>query len=48
MPDDLIALARRPSRTQPEEERLAELKLQMARHVMSAPAAAVYDVAPEA
>ena len=49
VPDDLIALARRPARTSAEEQRLTALKQEMARRVMAAPAADVYDVdaAPE-
>jgi hypothetical protein len=48
VPDDLIALARRPSRTPAEDERLTGLKQKMARQVMGAPAVAVYDVASDA
>jgi hypothetical protein len=47
VPDDLIALARRPARTAAEEERLMALKQDMARRVMAAPAADVYDAAPD-
>ena len=46
VPDDLIALARRPARTPAEEERLTALKHQMARRVMAAPAPDVYDISP--
>ena len=48
VPDELIALARRPARTPAEEERLTAVKREMARHVMAAPATGVYDVVPEA
>ena len=47
VPDDLIALARRPARTAAEEERFTALKQDMARRVMAAPAADVYDAAPD-
>jgi hypothetical protein len=48
VPDDLIALARRPARTPAEETQLIALKRRMARDVMAAPAADVYDAAPDA
>jgi hypothetical protein len=47
VPDDLIALARRPARTPAEETQLTALKRRMARDVMAAPAADVYDAAPD-
>jgi hypothetical protein len=47
VPDDLIALARRPARTPAEEQRLTALKEEMAQRVMAVPAADVYDAAPE-
>jgi len=47
VPDELIALARRPARTPAEETRFTALKRQMARDVMAAPAADVYDAAPD-
>jgi hypothetical protein len=47
VPDDLIALARRPARTPAEETQLTALKRRMAREVMAAPAADVYDAAPD-
>jgi hypothetical protein len=47
VPDDLIALARRPARTPAEETQLTALKRRMARAVMAAPAADVYDAAPD-
>jgi hypothetical protein len=45
VPDELIALARRPARTPAEEARFTALKHRMARDVMAAPAADVYDAA---
>jgi hypothetical protein len=47
VPDELIALARRPARTPAEETQLTALKRRMARDVMAAPAADVYDAAPD-
>lgn len=45
VPDEFIALARTDPRTPEQEERFAKLKLDMVEHVMSLPAAEVYDVA---
>jgi hypothetical protein len=47
VPDDLIALARRPARTAAEEEQFTALKQDMAQRVIAAPAADVYDAAPD-
>ena len=46
VPDELIELTRKPARSEPEEARLTQLKLEMARLVIAAPAADVYAVDP--
>jgi hypothetical protein len=43
--DEFLDLARTEHRTEPQERRLDELKMQLAQHVMSRPAAEVCDVA---
>ncbi|MGH3524756.1 MAG: hypothetical protein ACRDU4_18480, partial [Mycobacterium sp.] len=42
--DEFIDLARSEHRTAPQELQLDELKAQLAQHVMSTPAAQVYDI----
>lgn len=44
--DEFIDLARTEPRDARQERRLTELKLELSRHVMSRPAAAVYDCEP--
>jgi hypothetical protein len=46
VPEELIELTRKPERTETEEARLTQLKLDMARLVIAAPAADVYAVDP--
>ena len=43
VPDELIALARTEQRSAEQEARFAEVKLEMAEHVMASAAADVYD-----
>jgi hypothetical protein len=45
--DEFIGLARKKGRSAGEEARLTELKRDMARRVMAAPATDVYDVVEE-
>jgi hypothetical protein len=46
VPDEFIDLARTDNRTEEQDARFAQLKLDMVEHVMSLPAEQVYDVSP--
>jgi hypothetical protein len=46
VPDEFIDLARTDNRSEEQEARFAQLKLDMVEHVMSLPAEEVYDISP--